>query len=679
MASDEAVLEVTTLIGKFTDFFERYYKGELLESIRKGNTFFNIDFMVLAKFDPELSELLLEQPEEILRAAELSLDQFDLPEKGGLITIRVKNPPKSQKVYIRDLRAKHIGKLIMVEGIVRQKSDVRPQITSSRFECPSCGNILNILQLSTKFIEPTKCGCGRKGKFRMLSKELMDVQSLTLEEIPEDLEGGAQPKRIKVLLKKDLVSPLSEVRTNPGKRVMVVGQLKEVPITLRSGGQSTRFDLIIEANSTEAPLEDFSEVQISDEDLEDINELASGPQCYEKIISSIVPSIYGHEFIKEALVLMLMGGVKKERDDGVGTRGDIHILLIGDPGSGKSMMLKRVNVVAPKGRFISGKGASGAGLTAAVVKDEFIGGWSLEAGALVLAHKGLCSIDELDKMSKEDTAAMHEALEGQTVTISKANIQATLRCETTVLAAANPKLGRFDPYSTIADQISLPPTLINRFDLIFPIKDLPDEAKDNKLASFVLNLHQNILPNNVEIDTELLRKYIAYAKQNFRPALSEGAIKEIKKYYLKMRSSGGGAEGRKAIPISARQLEGLIRLSEAVAKVHLSKEVTIKHTKRAIMLLDYCMRQIAFDEETGTFDIDMVATGIRTSQRNKIVIIKEIIAGLEEKIGKVIPIEDVTKLAEEKELDPNEVEEVIEKLRRTGDIFEPKRGFISRI
>ena len=855
-------LDTTTQIQKFNEFFELHYQAEILESLRKGNNFFYVNFNLLSKFDPELSELLLEQPEEVLKAAEMGLDGFDIPETIKSVKIRVHNLPKSQKIMIRNLRSNHLGKLIVIEGIVRQKSDVRPQVTSAKFECPSCGNIIHTLQPSTKFNEPSMCGCGRKGKFRLVSKELMDVQSITLEEVPEDLEGGAQPKKMKVFLQKDLVSPLSEKKTNPGTRIIVVGQLKDIPITLRSGGQSTRYDLMIEANSVETSHEDFSDIKISDEDLEKIKELSSDPKGYYRLIHSIVPSIYGHEKIKEALLLQLMSGVKKPRDDGVFTRGDIHILLIGDPGSGKSMILKRVDVIAPKSRFISGKGASGAGLcvapdslvmrnpsgpceikgmveeklshnqeqycegvwrtkgmdsndkimsmdpslkltpkyidhfwklkspeimvelltesgkricltkntklftnlgknpawkksgvlkigeyvatagdkrkviaskkkapktketpdygtdvlwdkviekrlvnpdyeyvydltvkdshnflvngfvvhnTASVVKDEFLQGWSLEAGALVLANKGLCAIDELDKMSKEDTSAMHEALEGQTVTISKANIQATLRCETTVLAAANPKYGRFDPYSTIAEQITLPSTLINRFDLIFPIKDLPDQIKDEKMATFVLNLHQNIFPDAPELDTQFIRKYIAYAKQNIKPTLSDGAIKEIKKYYLKMRESGGGEKSMKTIPISARQLEGLIRLSEAVAKTRLSEKVTVADTKKAISLLDYCLRQIAFDEETGSFDIDMVATGVKASQRNKIVVIKEVIAELEEKLGKVIPIEDITSLAEEKNIDSNDVEEVIEKLRRTGDIFEPKRGFISRI
>jgi replicative DNA helicase Mcm len=353
-------------------------------------------------------------------------------------------------------------------------------------------------------------------------------------------------------------------------------------------------------------------------------------------------------------------------------------LLIGDPGSGKSQLLKRISVVAPKARYVSGKGASGAGLTAAVVKDEFLGGWSLEAGALVLANQGICVIDELDKMGKDDRAAMHEALEQQTISISKANIQATLRSETTLLAAANPKMGRFDPYEPIAKQIDLPNTLINRFDLIFPIKDMPDEDKDSKLASFILGLHQSEAVEQ-DIPKELLRKYLAYAKQNIIPKLTDEAMAEIKEYYMKMRSSGEGEGYYKSVPISARQLEALVRLAEASAKLRLSTIVEKEDAQKAVELLHYCLSQIGIDPETGKIDIDRIATGITTSQRSKLHSIKEVIAELEAQIGKTIPIEEIIKLAKERGIDESQTDELIERLKRDGDLFEPRHGFISRI
>ena len=590
--------------------------------------------------------------------------------------MRVVNLPESSRIMIRNVRSKHLGRFLLTEGIVRQKSDVRPQVIAARFECPSCGNAISVLQLDNKFQEPNRCSCGRKGRFKLLEKSLVDAQMLVLEEVPEQLEGGVQPKRVNVFLKNDLVSPLSEKKTNPGSRIVIVGSIKEIPIFTRSGSQSTRFDILFESNSVIAVEEDFSDVKIDKKEKEQIETLATDEKnLMKKLINSIVPSIYGHDKIKEALLLQMVGGVKKVRDDGGITRGDIHILLVGDPGGGKSQMLKRIGTVAPKGRFVSGKGVSGAGLTATVVKDEFLQGWSLEAGALVLANKGVLCIDELDKMSPDDRSAMHEALEGQTITISKANIQATLRCETTVLAAANPKFGRFDPYDTVARQINLPPTLINRFDLIFPIKDLPDPAKDEKLAKFILSLHQNDL-TDPDIETRLIRKYLIYARQNIFPKLTDSAVEELKNYFIKMRSSSGDM---RSVPISARQLEGLIRLSEAYAKLRLKNKVSKKDAQKAIGILDYCLRQVAFDEETGTIDIDRIATAMPASQRNKIIQIKEIITDLENKLGKTIPLEDVVQAATEKGVSEAEVEEMIQKLKRSGDIFEPRRGFISKL
>ena len=670
-------MEAAEQIEKFKEFIEKNYLTTLTDNLRKDKKFLVIDFGELSKFDPELSDLLLENPEDTIKAIEIAIEQFDL-ENAPNMKVRINNLPESAWMTISNIRSKHLNKLYQIEGVVRQKSDVRPQVTAAKFECPSCGNIINVLQLDAAFQEPSRCGCGRKGKFKLLSKELVDAQGLVLEEAPENLEGGEQPKRINVFLKDDLVSPISEKKTSPGSKIKVVGAIKEVPIILRTGSKSTRFDLLIEANYIESVEETFYELGISEEEERQIKEIAEDPKGFQKLVNSIAPSIYGHERIKEGILLQMAGGVHKVKRDGVVSRGDMHILLVGDPGSGKSALLKRANIIAPKSRYVSGKGVSAAGLTAAVVKDEFLKGWSLEAGAMVLASNGLCCIDELDKISPEDRAAMHEALENQTVSISKANIQATLIARTTVLAAANPKFGRFDPYGIVADQINLPPTLINRFDLIFSIKDLPDEKKDKEMASHILNLHQNPDLKTQDIETSLLKKYIAYAKIHINPNLSDGAIEEIRDYYIKMRLSGGTEGNIRTVPISPRQLGALIRLSEANARLRLSNEVTRKDAKKAINLLEYSLMEVGFDRETGKIDIDRIATGISASTRSHILTIKEIINTLEEKV-KPIPIDDVVAAAKEKGIEEDKVEEAIEKLKRTGDLFEPRPGFLQKI
>ena len=669
-------LNVIDQIKKFQEFVETEYYEALLDNARKGNKFLVVNFLEISEYDPDLATEILDEPEETIKAFEKAIEQID-SEKFSNFKIRLDNLPQSQLVLIREIRSKHINKIAFLYGIIRQKSDVRPQVTSAKFECPVCGNIINILQLEGTFKEPTRCGCGRKGKFLMLDKELVDAQGIVLEDSPENLEGGEQPKRMNILLTNDLVSPISDKRSSPGSKVYVVGVIKEVPIVLKTGAKSTRFDLMIEANYLKPTEDTFYEVEISPEEEEKIMEIANDPNGYEKLVNSIAPSIYGYEKIKEALLLQLMGGVRKVRSDKVVSRGDMHILLVGDPGSGKSALLKRVTQIAPKGRYVSGKGVSGAGITASVVRDEFLRGWALEAGAMVLSSDGLVCVDELDKMSTEDRAAMHEALENQTVSISKANIQATLIARTTVLAAANPKFGRFDPYGIIAEQIDLPPTLINRFDLIFPIKDVPEETRDEKMATHILTLHQRPDINEPEIPTNMLRKYIAYSRQKISPKLNDAVLEEIKDFYLRMRKSGGGEGGIRSIPISVRQLEALIRLSEASARARLDEKVTRKDAKKAIELLDYCLMQVGFDRETGKIDIDRISTGIPATQRNIIHILKEIIKDLEGKIGKAIPIENIISEAKSLGLEEDKVEDTLERLKRSGEIYEPKYGIIS--
>ena len=654
--------------------FFNAYKKKIGESIRGGTNVVQLNFSDVSEFSPILSESIIEFPEETTQLLESALEESGLVKNPR---IRYLDLPNTCNIKIRDIRAKHLDQILWLEGIVKQASEVRPQVANAKFECPNCGAVLSVLQVDRKFREPSRCSCQWKGPFKTISKEMVDVQRLVVEESPDILEGGQQPRRISVFIKEDLVDPKMEERTTPGSKIKIYGILKEIPVPLPTG-ISTRFDIAIEANNMVPLEESFEDLNISEDDVKQIMELAADPRIYQRLSRSIAPSIFGFEKIKEAVLMQLFGGVKKVKSDGGSTRGDLHILLVGDPGVAKSVLLKYISTVAPKGRYVSGKATTGAGLTAAVVKDEFLKGWSLEAGAMVLSNKGSVCIDEIEKMSEQDRSTMHEAMEQQSVTISKANIHATLRSETTVLAAGNPKMGRFDPYTPIPQQIDISPALLSRFDVIFIIRDMPNKKQDEAIASHVLEEHQQGVIRDI-IEPKLFRKYVAYTKQKIKPRLSDDAAKEIKNFYVRLRNRSVNSDSEiKPIPITARQLEGIIRISEAHAKMRLSEVVEKEDAKRAIELLKISLTQVGYDEESQSFDIDKVTTGLTSSKRGKILLVKETLLKLESSLGKLIPEEELKKEVGDK-LNEVELEEAIIQLSKAGDIFKPKKGYIQRI
>ena len=378
---------------------------------KEGEKMVHVDFVELSEYSPTLTDNLIDRPEETIEILERAIEELEWAPNDS--RVRLSSIIKDQELYIKNIRAKHLGKMIAIEVIVRQASEVRPQVTNARFECPSCGTIISLLQIDKKFKEPSRCSCGRRGGFKEIGKDMVDAQVLTIEEASDNLSGGEQPKRMVTFLKEDLVDPRMEMRTTPGSRVKVIGVLKEIALSSSSGAMLTRFDLAIEANNVIPMEESYEDVNISEEDERTIRELATDPEILSNMVKSIAPSIFGNDDVKKALALQLFSGVPKSRSDGTKVRGDIHILLVGDPGVAKSVLLSFVASVAPKARYVSGKSATGVGLTASVVRDEFLKGWSLEAGAMVLANKGIVCIDEFDKMDEEDRSTMHEAMEQQ--------------------------------------------------------------------------------------------------------------------------------------------------------------------------------------------------------------------------------------------------------------------------
>ncbi len=1033
------------IIDKFVEFLSEEYYNDLLLAVNEGKKSILVDFSILDKFDTELADLLLENPEEILSLAEEAIKQIDLPGEPK-IKIRIFNLPESRQIRIRNIRAEHIGKLISVDGIVKRASEIRPEVSEAIFLCPSCGKHISVIQTERVIRPPTECDCGNRKKFKLIDQKLYDARWIAIEE-PFEITSGERPSEIMVFLKEDLTTPKMQNKTDPGNRIKVVGILKQMPRRVR-GTRSRQMEIYIDANSVESIEVEWEELEITPEDEKKILELARDPNVYDKLVASIAPALYGLDEIKEAIVLQLFGGEMHIQKDKSRVRGDIHILLVGDPsclvgdervilGNGsivkisslgsshlqkinipvylaegykrgiakvfhkyefhpvieiitesgksikgtfnqpllvkedvktsfgkqkpkkwkrldeikigdevrvinwipcsihkyvktgwklenpakqskkikipqvvdeklasilgylladgyvtkykvgcvfnyneldllpkmeklffevfglkpsfehkkekfginvemvfnsvnlakllqflkikrvpdlilcsknsvvasflswlydgdgsviaegrgkngilykakdiellrdiqilllrfgihsriygnnlmirqansiakfaksigfncrkkrrklkrllekvkklkkrrknkrwekvveivyhppqtvydievpiyhkfvangivchntaKSVLMKVVSTLIPRGRYVSGKGVTGAGLTATVVRDEeFLGGWVLEAGALVMCNKSLICIDEFEKIDKSDQIALHEAMEQNTISIAKANIVATLPAQTAILAGGNPKLGRFDPYLPIKEQIDIPDTLLARFDLKFALRDIPNPELDEKIAEHILRARhfaeEEIKP---AIEPEFLKKYIAYARKNCHPKLTREAGDTIKEFFVKLREKVTSEEA--PVPITLRQYEALIRLAEASAKVQLRDKVTKEDALRAIKLMKASLRQFGFDPETGKIDIDRAEGHITASQRGKIRIMLDVIEELVNTLGKNIPKEEIVKLAKSRGLKEYDIEKILNELKNKGDLFEPRPGIYQKM
>ncbi len=1200
---------------RFEDFFRQFYEHELLTAAREGKKALPVDFSQLDKFDPELADKLLSEPERLLPLANSALRELDIPEGLEGFKVRFINLPESATIRIRSLRSEHIGKFIAVEGTVRRASEVRPEISIAIFQCPDCTAKFGVEQKERILQGPAACPeCGIKARFDMVDRKLYDSRVITLEE-PFETASGERPGEVNISMKEDLTTPEMQRKTDPGNRLKIVGVVKELRRVMK-GRMKTQMEMFIEANSIESTDVEWEEVNITPEDEMKIQEFAADPEVYKKLRESLAPSIYGLGEIKDAIILQLFGGVRHLLPDRTKIRGDIHVLLLGDPSTAKSQLLKLTSSIIPRGKYVSGKGATGAGMTATVVKDEeLMGGWVLEAGAMVLANKGviclhpdtnvvindkivpikevfnenlkfygkskisgnifelnsinhsvisfdisqlsttlskaamikrnqyngsiirlvfnsgfelkvtpehllldgdsikwkpakefskgdfvaaplklhsvkrkkifiidlipdewkvilsstekdklkrvvikkyknlsvfnrkfgldrnflsggvqialkefkeimgnlglydnwktkslkfaryhggnrlklhyitphfgyllgflfgdghvrqgrrrsrvsvvqseihksyiekltecwskvdtapklirilakgkirnrtfnsicyniyrnnmvlsqvyknivgnklrnilllpdnvlkafiagamdsdgcisvktdkrknrryknvhiyfalsknnetnrnfilalrklgiysklikgkgvdyviitgrrdvellkntifsysekikkdlpkrghlvssfseklpsdiisricerisqinktilvktgvwstvysykhskyqpsieqlkkiyhrlkrhldkeLCSeieavlngnllldkiirieyipynsyvydmyvpknhnfiadgvfvhncIDEFDKITIEDQVALHEALEQQTISIAKASIVATLPAQVSVLAGANPKFSRFDPYKSIAEQLTIPDTLLSRFDLKFALRDVPDPVKDEKLAAHIMETR--LAPQKVEplIKPEFLRKYIAYCRKNAHPIMTREAAERLKQFYLTMR---GLYSGSNTVAITLRQNEALIRLAEASAKIRLSPTVEVQDAERAINVMQESIKQLGYDYETGKLDVDKLEGGTPASQRTKITMILDLIGKLEKSLGKQVPREELLAAAEDEGINEKDFEELLQRLKREGMIFEPRTGFVQKI
>ena len=665
---------------RFQEFFKKEkYRQRIAQLAITGKGSVTIDFEELYGFDQALAEQLLNKPEEYLQHAgkgayeQLRIEDAEYAEKIEKINARiVKLLGKEQ---LRKLGSRQMAKLVMVEGIVVRATSVRPMVLQAAFKCKRCGT-MNMEEQTGQFLKaPAICqapDCGRDGPFEFVQEEstFIDSQDLRLQEKPEDLPPGQLPRTLSVKLVGDDIVDVAR----PGDHVSIVGIVRAFAPSLMGMGKLRTFILQLDANSAEVLGKEPETSPPTPEEEEKIHALSQDPWVHRKIMSSIAPSIFGYEHIKEAIMYLLFGGVAKSLPD-INIRGEMNALLIGDPGTAKSQLLQYVARIAPRGLYTSGRGTTAAGLTAAVVREKG-GSMSLEAGALVLADKGIACIDEMDKMRPEDRVAIHEAMEQHTVSVAKGGIVATLNARTAVLAAANPSLGRYEPNRTVAENISLPVTILSRFDLIFVLRDVPNKEADEKMSHHILEIHRRgVSPVEAPVDAELLRKYVGFAK-GIKPVLGTEALKRLSDFYLAMRAASE-TEGS-PVAITARQLESLVRISEARARVALRKEVTGEDAEAAIVIMKRSLEEVGIDLSSYKVDIDLIMTGRSKSIRDRLHVILSVLMDMEKVTGIVEKDALVNELETKHKIPRAEVERMISQLLREGTIYEPREGCLKK-
>lgn len=670
---------VDDLIG----FLRRYHKQDVLELAQrypKEQTSLVVSWGDLHAFDSSFADRYFEESEEITERLTEALRCYDLPIDVNLdqANVRVADLPDPEVYTVGSPLVSEIeGEVKGVRGQVSKRTQKKQVLATAIFECQRCGSVTKIPQTGNELSEPAEChGCDRQGPFIIdkSESEYLDHQLLRLQTPPEASDDGSTDS-IDVILRDDLVGMVS-----PGDRIVANSLIDLEP---ESEG-SLVYEPIAHAKSIDRLEGDFDDINVT-EHLDRIREIADNDPV-EQVVDSIAPSHEGDDDIKEAIALQLFGGVDKTLPDGSEMRGTIHVLLIGDPGCGKSSLLSYVNKLTPRSVKTTGQGSSAAGLTAAAVQDDFgSSSWTLDAGALIEANNGVCIIDELDDMAPEDHAGMLEALSDQEVSVSKAGINATLPAVTTVLAAANPIHGRFNEYESIPEQFDLPSNLVSRFDLIFPMQDRPDEEKDGRIADTVLDSakagQQNERGEPVDesapapkIEPEVLRAYIAHARQ-ITPVITSETQSLIREQYLSLRQAGGDGD-HGPVSVTPRMMEALIRLSEASARVRLSEEITKEDAQRAAQIHQRYLESVGIDPETGEYDADVIETGTSHSQRDRIQNLKGLINEIEEEYDAGAPIEEVKETAEVAGMDVDKVEHTIEKLRDEGHAYTPSKGHI---
>lgn len=675
-------------VEQYREFLSRYYReeiGTLVQHYPNEQRSLSVEWRDLFQYDSELAEAFRRDPVGHDDLLDDALASVDLPVDVDLdqARVRVHAPDdESQTFSVGETRSKHVGEYLALQGQISKTTKVHPKTVEAVFECQRCGTLTTIPVMGNEISSPHECqGCDREGPFRFVEgeSEFVDHQLLRLQQPPEEVQGG-QGRHIDVHVEgEDIVADLQA-----GDRVTLSGTVEiddfedgDAVIDTHFAGQAARVEQT-----------DYEDIEVQ-EHLDRIKALAAGEEGdpFELLMGSVAPKIHGHSSLKQAAILQLFGGVRVEHGGGAVDRGDSHILLIGDPGTSKSQLLQAVENLAPRSAFASGKGATAAGLTAAAVSDDFGDNqWSLEAGAMAKAHKGVACLDELDKINEEAVSSLHEALESQKINVNKAGINTTLPAQTAVLAAGNPKYGRFDEFKSMAEQVDISPTLLSRFDLIFFVQDKPDPDEDTVISNHVVDYHQQGIKTNGSgtssdddyepaVSTEVIRAWIAYAKRTVTPQMPDQDVRDQLITAFNDLRQANDDDG--PVPVTFRKLEAIQRIAEASARVRLSDTVEMEDVNRACELVRESMQQVGVDPETGEYDADVIETGTSQTQHDRIDVIKAIIEDViddPDTSGVGAPIDVVRESAVTSGISESKFNHTIEKLKDEGSIYEPQES-----
>uniref|UniRef100_A0A1B6D033 DNA replication licensing factor MCM5 n=2 Tax=Clastoptera arizonana TaxID=38151 RepID=A0A1B6D033_9HEMI len=609
---------------RFKEFLRQFHEGNfnykyrdaLKRQYNLGQYWLEVNIEDLASFDENLADKLYKQPSEHIpvfeEAAKEVADEVTAPRpegEGQVEDIQILLSSEALPSSLRDMKSELVSRLVKIPGIAVSVSGIRAKATQIAIQCRSCRNIIPNLQVKPGmdgYVLPRKCNTEQAGRpkcpldpyYIMPDKcKCVDFQILKLQELNDSIPQGEMPRHLQLYCDRYLCE-----RVVPGNRVVILGIYSIRKTSSKKGGGSGRERPVVGVRSSylrvvgiqvdSGGVSNSSSLPVTPDEEELFRRLASSQNIYDRIARSIAPSIFGALDIKKAIACLLFGGSRKRLPDGLTRRGDINVLLLGDPGTAKSQLLKFVEKVSPIGVYTSGKGSSAAGLTASVIRDPATHNFVMEGGAMVLADGGVVCIDEFDKMREDDRVAIHEAMEQQTISIAKAGITTTLNSRCSVLAAANSVFGRWDDTKG-EENIDFMPTILSRFDMIFIVKDEHEESRDKTLAKHIMKVHMTAgQTEDKNIDGELsvlmIKKFINFCRTRFGPRLSEAAGEKLKNRYVLMRSGAHLQEldsnKRLSIPITVRQLEAVIRISESLAKMQLMAFATETHVDEALRL-----------------------------------------------------------------------------------------------